>query len=107
MTGTENRGTYISGYWREFTGRDPEKALGFAWIEALHPDDREHVVRSLKEASQSLTACPGDGERARLIGAHVAITSAPLQGTTVELSLPMAILNRGVQISDGMPPSGV
>jgi signal transduction histidine kinase len=46
-------------------------------------------------------------ERARMIGADVEITSAPLRGTKIELSLPMAILSGVDQIDDGMPPSGV
>jgi signal transduction histidine kinase len=46
-------------------------------------------------------------ERARMIGADVEITSAPLLGTKVELSLPMPILNGVDQIDDGTPPSGV
>jgi PAS domain S-box-containing protein len=57
MTDADNRCTYVSRYWREFTGRDPEKDLGFAWIEALHPDDRDLVVHDLMEAGRSGTAC--------------------------------------------------
>jgi PAS domain S-box-containing protein len=60
MTDADNRCTYVSGYWREFTGRDPEKDLGFGWVEALHPDDREQVVRDLKDASRSRTPCRGE-----------------------------------------------
>ena len=60
MTDADNRCTYISRYWHEFTGRDPQKDLGFGWAEALHPDDRETVVQSLAEASRSLTPCRGE-----------------------------------------------
>jgi PAS domain S-box-containing protein len=60
MTDADNRYTYISRYWYEFTGRDPQKDLGFGWTEALHPDDREKVVQGLAEASRSLTPCRGE-----------------------------------------------
>ncbi len=60
MTDTENRCTYISKYWREFTGRDPEQDLGFTWVEALHPDDRDQAARDLIEASKSLQPCRGE-----------------------------------------------
>jgi PAS domain S-box-containing protein len=60
MTDADHRCTYISRYWHEFTGRDPQKDLEFGWVEALHPDDREKVVNSLAEASRSLTPCRGE-----------------------------------------------
>jgi PAS domain S-box-containing protein len=60
MTDAERRCTYVSRYWHEFTGRDPQKDLGFGWVEALHPDDRENVVHNLTEASRSLTPCRGE-----------------------------------------------
>jgi PAS domain S-box-containing protein len=60
MTDTANNCTYISQYWHEFTGRDPAKDLGFTWIEALHPEDRERAARDLIEASQSGRPCSGE-----------------------------------------------
>ncbi|WP_243369395.1 PAS domain-containing protein [Microvirga solisilvae] len=33
--------TYLSRSWYEFTGQVPEKALGFGWLDAVHPEDRE------------------------------------------------------------------
>ena len=33
--------TYVSQPWYEFTGQAPETGLGFGWVDALHPDDRE------------------------------------------------------------------
>lgn len=60
MTDTDQRVTYISKYWREFTGRDPEEDLGFGWANALHPDDRERAGRDLVEAGRARTACRGE-----------------------------------------------
>src|SRR5215470_2140120 len=53
MTDPEQRVTYISKYWHEFTGRDPEADLGFGWVEAMHPEDRERAARDLIEASRA------------------------------------------------------
>jgi PAS domain S-box-containing protein len=35
---------YVNQRWYEFSGRTPEETLGFAWIDALHPDDRDRLV---------------------------------------------------------------
>jgi len=53
MTDESNRCTYLSPYWREFTGREPQPDLGFNWAEALHPDDRDGVIHQFVEASQT------------------------------------------------------
>src|SRR5262245_30195930 len=60
MTDATNRVTYISTYWREFTGRDPQEDLGFRWVEALHPDDRDRAARDLIEASAARQPCRGE-----------------------------------------------
>ncbi len=33
--------TYLSQSWYEFTGQTPETALGFGWVEAVHPEDQQ------------------------------------------------------------------
>ncbi len=53
MTDANSSCTYISGHWREFTGRDPQQDLGYKWVEALHPDDRDRVVRDFVEACRT------------------------------------------------------
>jgi PAS domain S-box-containing protein len=52
MTDINARRTYISRYWTELTGRDPQEDLGFKWLEAVHPDDREHARRVMIDASR-------------------------------------------------------
>ena len=39
---TEGDGScsFLSRSWYELTGQTPEEALGFGWLEAVHPDDR-------------------------------------------------------------------
>jgi PAS domain S-box-containing protein len=60
MTDTNNSCTYISGHWRELTGRDPQQDLGYKWVEAIHPDDRDRVMRDFVEACR--TGRPYRGE---------------------------------------------
>jgi PAS domain S-box-containing protein len=57
MTDVNNGCTYISRYWREITGRDPEQDLGFKWIEAIHPEDRDRAARNLIEANRTAQPC--------------------------------------------------
>jgi diguanylate cyclase (GGDEF)-like protein/PAS domain S-box-containing protein len=42
--------TFVNDRWCEFAGMAPEDALGAGWIGALHPDDRERVVRACRAA---------------------------------------------------------
>ncbi|CAG9240419.1 Histidine kinase [Paraburkholderia caribensis] len=37
---------FVSKQWVEYTGLDGTHALGLAWIDAVHPDDREETRRS-------------------------------------------------------------
>jgi PAS domain S-box-containing protein len=46
----DGRIVYANHRWGEMTGRDPESALGFGWMEAIHPEDRGHVERKWKTA---------------------------------------------------------
>uniref|UniRef100_B8HM29 histidine kinase n=1 Tax=Cyanothece sp. (strain PCC 7425 / ATCC 29141) TaxID=395961 RepID=B8HM29_CYAP4 len=36
--------------WMEYTGQTFEQAIGWGWIEAIHPDDREASARRYREA---------------------------------------------------------
>jgi len=42
--------TWASPQWTEYTGRLEENSLGFGWLDAVHPDDREKVVLHWGEA---------------------------------------------------------
>ena len=52
MTDTNCVCTYISQYWQQFTGRDPVDDLGYGWVEALHPEDRDRAAQNLSEAGR-------------------------------------------------------
>ncbi|MFN3890225.1 MAG: sensor histidine kinase [Beijerinckiaceae bacterium] len=41
---------WVNGAWLGFTGRNLEQELGFGWVEALHPDDRDTCVDAYKQA---------------------------------------------------------
>jgi two-component system CheB/CheR fusion protein len=42
---TEKDGScsYLSQQWYNFTGQTPEEALGYGWLDATHPDDKERT----------------------------------------------------------------
>ncbi len=44
VTDAQNRCTYLSRSWYEFTGQTPGEAQGFGWLEATHPEEHERVA---------------------------------------------------------------
>src|SRR5262245_42688406 len=48
--------SYVSQSWYEFTGQTPETALGFGWVAALHPDDRELSEKTFLAANEKREA---------------------------------------------------
>jgi PAS domain S-box-containing protein len=42
----EGNGTFVNERWSEIAGRPPEEAMGQAWLDALHPEDRDRVARA-------------------------------------------------------------
>ena len=51
MTDTDDRCTFLSRGWYEYTGQAEPEAMGFGWTNALHPDDREDAARSFRYVS--------------------------------------------------------
>lgn len=47
-----SRTTFVSRSWYEFTGQSPETALGFGWLDAVHPDDRMDAQASYAHANR-------------------------------------------------------
>lgn len=43
--------SFLSRSWYEFTGRTPETALGFGWLDAVHPEDRPEAERIFRKAN--------------------------------------------------------
>ena len=44
-TDAQGQYLYVNKHWREITGLTKEEALGGGWVQALHPDDRDRVLR--------------------------------------------------------------
>lgn len=41
---------FVNPRWSELTGRDMEVGIGDGWVQCLHPDDREPVVKAFRQA---------------------------------------------------------
>jgi diguanylate cyclase (GGDEF)-like protein/PAS domain S-box-containing protein len=41
---------YVNRRWQAYTGLSPESALGFGWVDAIHPADREQLVAAWQAA---------------------------------------------------------
>ena len=44
---------FINRRWLEFSGYSPEQALGWGWLEAVHPEDRADFVQAWRSAFTS------------------------------------------------------
>jgi PAS domain S-box-containing protein len=44
--------SYCNPYWYEYTGFSEKNTLGHGWTDAIHPEDRDHVVSTLQAAVQ-------------------------------------------------------
>ena len=42
-TGPDGACEYVNERWSEFTGRSPAEILGWAWLDRVHPDDRQRT----------------------------------------------------------------
>ena len=54
---TEKDGScsYLSRQWYEITGQTEQEALGFGWLEAVHPDDRRNASEIFISANEKHT----------------------------------------------------
>jgi PAS domain S-box-containing protein len=52
ITDPAGAGTFLSRGWLEFTGQAEQEALGFGWLEAVHPEDREKSSRIFMDANR-------------------------------------------------------
>ncbi|MEH2246853.1 PAS domain S-box protein [Nostoc sp.] len=42
--------TYCNQYWSDYTGLTMEQTAGYGWIYAIHPDDRDRVLKTSMQA---------------------------------------------------------
>ena len=48
--------TFLSRGWYEYTGLSEDEGLGFGWLNAVHPDDREAAGRTFREGGKEREA---------------------------------------------------
>jgi PAS domain S-box-containing protein len=51
VTDSEGRCTHLNRQWYEYTGQQESEALGFGWLDATHPDDKEQSGNIFREAN--------------------------------------------------------
>ncbi|HEV7607807.1 MAG TPA: PAS domain-containing protein [Steroidobacteraceae bacterium] len=56
----DGRAEYLNKRWLAYTGLTAERAAGSGWIDAIHPDDRQHLIDHWRNCVASGT--PGDTE---------------------------------------------
>ncbi len=54
LTDSTSYCTFLSDSWYEFTGQTEEIGLGWGWINAAHPEDREHAMKVFLTANERL-----------------------------------------------------
>ncbi|WP_438043186.1 PAS domain S-box protein [Sorangium sp. So ce128] len=52
VTGADGGCTYASRGWLDFSGQTEAAALGFGWIEAVHPEDRSAAMEAFLRANE-------------------------------------------------------
>ncbi len=52
VTDPDGSCTFLSRGWYEYTGQSEENALGFGWLDAVHPDDRAQSARIFLDANR-------------------------------------------------------
>ncbi len=53
LSDSDGKCDYFNRAWLSFTGRKMEHELGDGWTQGFHPDERERVLASLRDAVQS------------------------------------------------------
>jgi PAS domain S-box-containing protein len=51
VTDSDGACVYLSRSWYEFTGQTPETGLGFGWLNAVHPNDRDWSAKMFQDAN--------------------------------------------------------
>jgi PAS domain S-box-containing protein len=53
LAGSDGSCVYLNRGWREFTGSPDEAALGYGWLNSVHPEDRQRITEGLQKAKLS------------------------------------------------------
>jgi len=86
LTDSQGKCLYTNPRWQSITGMSLEKSLGAGWAAAVHPEDREKVVREWEKAvelghefSLEFRFVQPDGE-VRWVDTHAAVTKGSHAG---------------------------
>jgi PAS domain S-box-containing protein len=60
QSGPDGETVFVNEEWAALTGLTLDEARGWGWIQALHPEDRERLVREWKEAVRQGVASKGE-----------------------------------------------
>ncbi|CAN1209146.1 histidine kinase [Tumidithrix helvetica PCC 7403] len=56
-----NECTYVNEFWSQITGQEPSTALGYGWLQTIHPDDREQIHQQWTQAIEQQAYYQGEG----------------------------------------------
>lgn len=57
----KNECTYVNGFWSQLTGQESSVALGYGWLQTIHPDDREQLYQQWTQAIKQQVYYQGEG----------------------------------------------
>ena len=57
----DNNCTYVNDFWTQITGQEANVALGYGWLETIHPDDREQIHQQWTQAIEQQAPYQGEG----------------------------------------------
>jgi PAS domain S-box-containing protein len=56
-----NECTYVNDFWSQITGQETSMALGYGWLQTIHPEDREQIHRQWNQAIEQQASYQGEG----------------------------------------------
>ena len=57
----DNSCTYVNEFWTQITGQEANVALGYGWINTIHPDDREQIHQQWTQSLIQQAPYQGEG----------------------------------------------
>ncbi len=76
--------TYVNPKWCEISGLSPEEALGDGWLNVVHPDDKENLVKGWQQSTQRKKISIADYRFVRPDGATVWVMGQAVPETNSE-----------------------
>lgn len=76
VTNADGQTTYMCAEWYAFTGLKPSAGLGFGWTEAIHPDERDLMEDTFRQACAARCEFALQYRLRRRDGAYVWVTDS-------------------------------